>query len=196
MPSFGQGPEVSFSFSMSREQEARKIVEEREGERERESWSLVGRVGGGAGRRGFRPSVKDIKNPAASGDTQLSSILLLKCLQNLIHLACHLISPWKLRPSLPPVIRRQHNFRLWDSHPSLSPHLTESRSPLINTAAAAFRTHLILKFTQGPESRRFPKKQVSILSRESQGWGVSSRTWVPRLLLLSGRDKGRRAGMY
>lgn len=47
MPSFGQGPEVSFSFSMSREQEARKIVEEREGERERESWSLVGRGGVG-----------------------------------------------------------------------------------------------------------------------------------------------------
>lgn len=41
--------------------------------------------------------MKDIKNPAASGDTQLSSILLLKCLQNLIHLACHLISPWKPR---------------------------------------------------------------------------------------------------
>lgn len=41
--------------------------------------------------------MKDIKNPVASGDTQLSSILLLKCLQNLIHLACHLISPWKPR---------------------------------------------------------------------------------------------------
>lgn len=97
MPSVGQGPEVSFSFSMSREQEARKIVEGREGEREA---STEHRVGGAAGRRGFRPSVKDIKNPAASGDTQLSSILLLKCLQNLIHLACHLISPWKLGHSL------------------------------------------------------------------------------------------------
>lgn len=60
---------------------------------------------GEAGRRGFRPSVKDIKNPAASGDTQLSSILLLKCLQNLIHLACHLISPWKLGHSLPLIVK-------------------------------------------------------------------------------------------
>ena len=122
MPSVGQEPELSFSFSMSREQEARKIVEEREGDRERESRSLGWREwGGGAGRRGFRPSVKDIKNPAASGDTQLSSILLLKCLQNLIHLACHLISPWKLRPSLPPLIRPRYNFCLWDSHPQPVP---------------------------------------------------------------------------
>lgn len=47
MPSVGQEPEVSFSFSMSREQEARKIVEEREGERERESRSLGWREWGG-----------------------------------------------------------------------------------------------------------------------------------------------------
>lgn len=119
MPSVGQGPEVSFRFSMSREQEARKIVEEREGERETEARSMGWR--GEAGRRGFRPSVKDIKNPAASGDTQLSSILLLKCLQNLIHLACHLISPWKLGHSLPPMIKAPQNFCLWDSHPHPSP---------------------------------------------------------------------------
>ena len=159
MPSVGQGLEVSFSFSMSREQEARKIVEEREGERERITEPGVEGVGG-AGRRGFRPSVKDIKNPAASGDTQLSSILLLKCLQNLIHLACHLISPWKLGPLLPPVIRPPHNFRLWDSHPQPVPPSYRKPIPPINTAAVAFRT------------------------------------WVPRLLLLSRRDKGRRAGMY
>lgn len=50
MPSVGQEPELSFSFSMSREQEARKIVEEREGDRERESRSLGWRDWGG-GRR-------------------------------------------------------------------------------------------------------------------------------------------------
>lgn len=42
MPSVGQGPEVSFSFSMSREQEARKIVEGREGEREASTEHRVG----------------------------------------------------------------------------------------------------------------------------------------------------------
>lgn len=61
--------------------------------------------------------MKDIKNPAASGDTQLSSILLLKCLQNLIHLACHLISPWKLGYRLFPRVELPHTFYLWDSHP-------------------------------------------------------------------------------
>lgn len=48
MPSVGQGLEVSFSFSMSREQEARKIVEEREGERERITEPGVEGVGGQA----------------------------------------------------------------------------------------------------------------------------------------------------
>lgn len=46
MPSVRQGPEVSFRFSMSREQEARKIVGEGEGEGEqRGAW------GGGGGRQ-------------------------------------------------------------------------------------------------------------------------------------------------
>lgn len=51
MPSVGQGLEVSFSFSMSREQEARKIVEEREGERERITEPGVEGVGGGRQKR-------------------------------------------------------------------------------------------------------------------------------------------------
>lgn len=128
MPSARQEPEVPFRFSMSREQEARKIVEEREGERERERECVRERErrawGGGGGRqRGFRPSVKDIKNPAASGDTQLSSILLLKCLQNLIHSACHLISPWEPGPAPPPTVRALLTLRLWDSHPFPVPRL-------------------------------------------------------------------------
>lgn len=36
MPSVGQGPGASFRFSVSREQDARKIVEERECVREKE----------------------------------------------------------------------------------------------------------------------------------------------------------------
>jgi len=52
MPSVGQGLEVSFSFSMSREQEARKIVEEREGERERITEPGVEGVGGGQAEEG------------------------------------------------------------------------------------------------------------------------------------------------
>lgn len=49
--------------------------------------------------------MKDIKNPPASGDTQLSSILLLKCLQNLIHLAMPSNQPLETRgaPFLPPL---------------------------------------------------------------------------------------------
>ena len=44
----------------------------------------------------------------------------------------------------------------------------------IKTAAVAFRTHFILKFTQGPESGRFHEKQV-----ERGGGVLSLGFWYP-----------------
>lgn len=105
----GETHKCMIYYFICTEQKRRRKCTKKVRERERESegwWHREKRTrneretaerGRGAGRRGLWPSVKDIKNPAASGDTQLSSILLLKCLQNLIHLACHLISPWKPR---------------------------------------------------------------------------------------------------
>lgn len=94
---------------------------------------------GEAGRRGFRPSVKDIKNPAASGDTQLSSILLLKCLQNLIHLACHLISPWKLGHSLPPICRQTAlDLKPMGFPPRPCPPILDKTAPPHKTSCCGF----------------------------------------------------------